>query len=125
MAIEEREYLCAIDTFKKPVVVEEKKATAVRLLELIMMEPGSNPLHPDMGVGVRNYRYGIETLEDLEERIREQIETYLPMCQLDNIAIIRTPDKVLNVEIEIKGIVYSFGPNDMGNPVVLDDIQYG
>ncbi len=122
MAVKNREYIFSIDNFNKPVVAEGEMSMGVRLLELIMMEPGSNPLHPEMGVGIRNYRFGIHNLHDLEERITNQIETYLPMAELTNVTILRTPDKVLNIEIEIAGNVYRFDSGSTANPVVLDDI---
>lgn len=122
MAIKRREYLCTIDPFNRPLIVNDESAIGLRLLELLMMDPGSNPLHPDMGVGIRNYRYGINTLSDLENRIRDQIKTYLPTSQLDEVAIIRTPDKVLNIEIRIGESVYNFNSGDTNNPISLADL---
>lgn len=123
MAVKNREYIFSIDSFNKPVKAEDEMSMGLRLLELIMMEPGSNPLHPEMGVGIRNYRFGITNLTDLENRITNQIETYLPDAQLNNVAILRTPDKVLNVEIEIAGNVYKFDSGSTANPVTIDDIS--
>ena len=122
MAIKRREYLCSIDNFNRPTVVDDESAVGLRLLALLMMEPGSNPLHPDMGVGIRNYRYGINTLSDLEDRIRDQIKTYLPMSQLDNVAIVRTPDKVLNIEIKIGEEIFNFNSADTANPISIADL---
>lgn len=122
--IQNREYVFSTDSFNKPTVVEDQPAVGLRLLELIMMEPGSNPLHPDMGVGIRNYRYGINTLTDLEKRIGDQIRTYLPMYQLENVALIRTPDKILNIEIKVEGATYQFNSANTDNPISLEDIAY-
>lgn len=123
MAVKRREYLPSVDSFNRPLVVNEESAVGLRLLELLMMEPGSNPLHPDMGVGIRNYRYGINTLSDMENRIREQIKTYLPTSQVDNVVLLRTPDKVLNIEIRIGEDVYNFNSGDTANPITLDDLM--
>jgi hypothetical protein len=120
--VKQREYLLTVDEFSNPQVVEGKSAVALLLSRLILLEPGSDPLHPDMGVGIRNYRYGINTLSDLENRIRDQIKTYLPTSQLDEVAIIRTPDKVLNIEIRIGESIYNFNSGDTNNPISLADL---
>ncbi|MBR6289304.1 MAG: hypothetical protein IKR19_08215 [Acholeplasmatales bacterium] len=121
--IQNREYLFSTDSFNRPVTVERESAVGVRLLELLMMDPGSNPLHPNMGVGIRNYRYGINTLSDLENRIRDQIKTYLPMYQVDDLVLVQTPDKILNIEIRIEGNTYRFNSEDTDNPIRLSDID--
>lgn len=123
--IKNKEYLFSTDSFNKPTSVEDEPAIGVRLLELLMMDPGSNPLHPNMGVGIRNYRYGINTLSDLENRITNQIKTYLPMYQVDNVSIIRTPDKILNIEIQVEGNTYRFNSAGTDNPISLADIDNG
>ena len=76
--IKEREYLCSVDKFNKPVVRTKQSAIALLLLRLIILEPGSDPLHPDMGVGIRRYRYTMNTLNELKQRIKDQIDTYIP-----------------------------------------------
>jgi hypothetical protein len=121
--IEDREYLFSTDSFNRPVTVEKESAVGIRLLELLMMDPGSNPLHPAMGVGIRNYRYGINTLSDLENRIKDQIKTYLPMYQVDDITLIQTPDKILNIEIRVDGNTYRFNSAETENPITLDEID--
>ena len=121
--IQNREYVFSTDNFNRPTTVEKEPAIGLRLLELIMMDPGSNPLHPNMGVGIRNYRYGINTLTDLENRISEQIRTYLPMYELENVSLLRTPDKILNVEIKVEGNTYRFNSADTDNPISISDIM--
>jgi hypothetical protein len=87
------------------------------------MNPGDNPLHPEMGVGLRDYRYGINTITDLEQRIYDQIDTYLPMYRIANVALFLSPEKILSVEIVIGDTTYVYDTNDTGNPVRLDDIE--
>ena len=120
--IKNNEYICSVNRFNRPVVLYDTEAIGQRLMELIMMNPGSNPLHPEMGVGIRTYRYGINNLEDLRDRIEDQIATYLPMYQTSDIALILTPDKVLSVEITIGDIVYTYNSAETNNPITLDDI---
>lgn len=123
MSIKNKEYSFGVDRFNKPIVLKDKEAIGTRLMELIMMEPGDDPLHPDMGVGLRTYRYGVHNLEDLRSRVQKQIETYLPFYQNADIAIIRTPDKVINIEISLGGIKYIYDSNNTSKPITLDDLH--
>ena len=123
MSIKNREYSFGVDKFNKPTVLKDKEAIGTRLMELIMMEPGDDPLHPDMGVGLRTFRYGVNNLEDLRSRVQKQIETYLPFYQNADVAIIRTPDKVVNIEISLGGMKYIYDSNNTSKPITLDDLH--
>lgn len=123
MSIKNREYSFGVDKFNKPTVLKDKEAIGIRLMELIMMEPGDDPLHPDMGVGLRTFRYGVNNLEDLRSRVQKQIETYLPFYQNADVAIIRTPDKVVNIEISLGGMKYIYDSNNTSKPITLDDLH--
>ena len=106
MSIKNKEYLFSVDNFKNPRYVEGKNSIAMRLMELMLMNPGQDRLHPEMWIGLKNFRYGQDTLEELKDRIQNQIETYLPMYQNVNIAMIRTPDKLCNIEISDGDMTY-------------------
>ena len=123
MSIKNREYSFSVDSFNKPIVIEGNDAIGTKLMQLIMMEPGDDPLHPDMGVGIKTYRYSVNTLNDLKRRVEDQISTYLPMYQSVNVAILRTPDKVVNIEINLGDITYVYDSAYMSKPITLDDIQ--
>ena len=123
MSIVNKEYTFGVNKFKKPNSVTEGNAIGTRLMELIMMEPGDDPLHPDMGVGIKTFRYGINNLDQLKNRVESQIATYLPFYQNVNVALIRTPDKVCNIEITIGNTLYVYDSNDVSKPIRLEDIQ--
>ena len=111
MAIEKKEYMLSYDTFNQPAVIEGGLAEAFLLARLILMEPGSNPLHPDMGVGIKsNYRYTVDKLEDLKNEIIAQKSMFLPDFSSDlAVDLVLTPDKMLNIEISTPtGEVYVF-----------------
>ena len=111
MAIERKEYLLSLDNFNRPAEIQGGKAVAYLIARLIMMEPGADPLHPDMGVGlVSRYRYS-NKLDELKAAIKNQISIWLPDFVSDtDIALVITPDKVLNVEIMLSSTneVYKF-----------------
>jgi hypothetical protein len=122
MSIQNKEYIFGVNSFNKPAVAEGRDAIAARLMTLIMMEPGDDPLHPDMGVGIKTYRYSL-SIDGLANRIENQILTYLPFYQSVNVNIIRTPDKVCNVEITLGDTKYIYESGSSTKPIVLEDIQ--
>lgn len=125
MAIKDKEYLFAINDFKKPAEVTGNTAVGVRLMELMLMHPGSDPLHPDMGVGLRNYRYSIDSLNTLGDRIEDQIKTYLPMYNVAKVDLIRTPQKTCNIIITIDDVEYIYDSSTAPIPIMLEDIEGG
>lgn len=122
MSIQNKEYTFGVNSFNKPNVVDGKNAIAARLMTLIMMEPGDDPLHPDMGVGIKTYRYSLN-IDQLAQRIQNQIITYLPFYQNVQVNIIRTPDKVCNVEITLGNDKYVYDSGSSSKPILLEDIQ--
>lgn len=123
MAVRQREYLLSVNEFNEPEKVEGKSAIGLLLIRLIMMSPGSDPLHPDMGVGIRDYRFGLDNLDKLKARIQSQIETYLPCFQNATVTLIQTPDKVCNIEITIDDITYVYDSAKAPIPITLEDVQ--
>ena len=114
MAAKRKEYCLSLDNFNRPAEITGGEAVAYLIARLIMLEPGSDPLHPTMGVGlVSKYRYSTK-MEELKTDIKDQISTWLPDFVSDtDISLIVTPDKVLNVEIILKssGEIYKFSVN--------------
>ena len=121
--VQDREYISSIDQYKKPVSLDGQSAIGYRLMELITMKPGDNPLHPEMGVGLRSFRYSIDTMGKLQERIKDQIEQYLPMYLVTDIALIISPDKILSIELAIGTTTYVYDTADTNAPVTIDDLS--
>lgn len=112
--IKRKEYFLSLDKFNRPAEVSGGEAVAYLIARLILLEPGSDPLHPTMGVGlISKYRYS-NKMEELKSEIKDQISTWLPDFIADtDISLIVTPDKVLNVEIILKTTneIYTFSIN--------------
>ena len=117
MALKNREYLLSVDQYNNPYTVEGSEAVALNLVRLLLLEPNSDPLRPDMGVGLKNYRYAL-TLDELNNRIADQIATYLPQYQNAKVNIIRTNDRVANIEISINDVTYIYDSTTM--PISID-----
>ena len=121
--IKEREYLFSVDKFKKPIVYTKKRAIGLLLTRLILLDPGSDPLHPEMGVGIRKYRYTMNTLEELRKRVKDQIDTYLPCFPSSNVNLTLTPDHTCNIEITIDDTTYVYNSNEAPIPITIDDAK--
>lgn len=123
MAVLQKEYLFATDQYKEPAKVEGKQAIGILLVRLMIMDPGNDPLHPTMGVGIAKYRYATqEKLEALKNRITNQIETFLPEFQNSEVRFEVTPDKLLNIEIEINDVIYVYESATAPMPITIADI---
>ena len=123
--VKQREYLLSVDDFNNPQVVEGKSAVALLLSRLIMLEPGSDPLHPDMGVGIKNYRFDSNknAIDEIRDSIQKQIETYLPTFQSAVIELSVDNDKTLNINITIGDITYVYSSNVSKSENRLEDMK--
>ena len=74
------EHLLEKDEFNKPKVLTGPKAIVQKIIELILLRPGTYPTRPYMGVGLmENFRYTFtDDIVKLQEEINSQIRTYLP-----------------------------------------------
>ena len=108
--VKQREYLLTVDEFSNPQVVEGKSAIALLLSRLIVLEPGSDPLHPDMGVGLKNYRFNNNknALSELNKIITDQVNKFLPTYQGSEVSLGFTPDKILEINITVGDTTYVY-----------------
>ena len=116
----EREYTLSITPLNRPEILKNQEAIAMLLLRLILLNPGSDPLHPDMGVGIINYRYAMGKLEELKKRVEEQINTYLPCFPAGDVEIKILPNKLCNINITINDTVYTYDSNEAPIPITLE-----
>ena len=121
---EYREYLLKFDDFGNGKIFTDQQAIACLLTRLIVLEPGTNPLFPEMGVGiVSKYRYVTEDHEnDLRKDIRNQISRYLPEANCTNIEFTHNDDKTIDIKITIDGTLYTYQSSSM-IPIILSDMK--
>ena len=124
MSIKDKEYSFSVDRYNKPAEVSGLPAIGMRLLELITMEPGDDPLHPDMGVGIKSYRYSLKELDQLQKRVEDQIKTYLPMYQSVKVETTITPDKMINLKINLGNNSFIYDSGSSIKPITLTDVNY-
>lgn len=124
MAVKAKEYFLSIDNLSKPKVVTGQEAIAYLLIRLLLLNPGSDPLHPDMGVGLEDFRFCVGREQELQERIKEQIRTYLTEFAFSEVKIVEiTAEKICNIEITVGNTVYIYDSSTM--PIQLSLDNYG
>lgn len=121
--VKEREYLFSVNLFNEPIVKSQQSAIALLLVRLILLNPGSDPIHPDMGVGIQQYRWTVGTLPELKRRVEDQIATYLPMFNSAKVDLTLTPDKLCNIEISFRDTVYIYDSHDCPVPIKIEDLK--
>lgn len=111
-----QELLFKTNKFSKPMVLEGNDALSTLLCRLILMEPGTNPLHPEMGVGlVSRYRHSdVAEVEDLEQEIKDQIDHYLP--QFRSVEVKCTIfEGDIRISININNTLFNFSTSELAN----------
>lgn len=104
-----REYTLSIDEFGKPKILTDNDAICIKLIEIGMLEPGTYPDHPYMGLGIRSrYRYTTDAdLENLKTDYKNQVETYLPELKIADLNIYYGEnDLMIHINIQIDNVVY-------------------
>lgn len=118
------EYLLSTNKYNRPTVLKDRDTVNMLLLRLLMLTPGSMPLHPKMGVGVvSKWRYSdMDNISELETEIENQISTYLPMLLPVQVTVTENEDvdKEIIIDINVDNIVYSYTTNSGG--ISLSDL---
>ncbi len=124
MAVKQKEYMLSVDNLSRPKVTEGREAVAHLLIRLLLLNPGSNPLHPEMGVGLEFYRYCIGKIDELQQRIEDQMRTYLPEFSYSEVRVVSLSDqKICNIEITVGDTVYIYDSKTMPIQLTLDEFK--
>lgn len=122
-----RAYTLSVNDIQRAKVETGNRAIAIQILRLILLEPGTNPLFPGMGVGIVSLCRG-KTEEDLE-MISKEIETqktiYLPKYQFakTELSIDDNTNHTLVISIRINDEVYIYNTADTDTPIVLGNLN--
>jgi len=84
------EFFLSVDDFGKVSSYNELTALARLVQRIIIMQPMSYPDEPDMGVGIANFEFEFmdkHTLGELNERIRTQVNKYVPNSNIGNVIV--------------------------------------
>ena len=80
-----------------------KEVAAQNLKMVVMTNPGERIMIPEFGVGIKTYLFENATsavFETIEEKIRQQVRTYLPYITIDNINFLSESNDFVQAEIE-------------------------
>lgn len=122
-----KEYLLSTNEFLEPKVAEGSDAYGILLTRLLLLQPGTNPLHPAMGVGLGpKYRFISEDdMAMLQSRIQEQVNTYLPSDFMNVVKAyveLKPNSKYLQITIFADDTKYVFDTEDSSTPIELSDL---
>ena len=122
-----KEYLLSTNEYKEPKVAEGSEAYGILLTRLLLLDPGTNPLHPGMGVGLGpKYRFISENdMSMLQALIQEQVNTYLPSEFLTTTKAyleLKPNSKYLQITIIADDTKYVFDTEDSSTPIELSDL---
>lgn len=118
-----REYLLSMDNFGRAKILTDEQAIASLLTRLILLDPGTNPLMPTMGVGlVSKYRYLFaDSAPQLKKDIENQINTFLPQANCTNVELIYNQDNSVDIAITVDDTIYMYQSKDLV-PITLQTL---
>lgn len=116
-----KEYGLSTNSFKQPKEYENADAIFVLIKRLILLNPGTYPNHPNMGVGLfKNWKFAdMDDMGLLRNEIEKQILQYLPQFQLSEVSITKKGEKELAISIQVENIIYTMETTD-GELVLAD-----
>lgn len=104
-----KEYVIGTNDFNQPEEYVGKRAVGLLVERLLLLEPGTDPMRPEMGVGlVSKYRYMFpDKLTELKNNVADQLERYLFPYQTVNIKF-SIKDKELTIDITVDDYTYKY-----------------
>ena len=122
------DYLLTTSTFNKPLIIKDKDAILTLVSRLILLEPGTISVLPEAGVGlVSKYRYmNKDSIDDLEENIKDQIDKFLPYFTYVDVNITLQENKILIIELDLDDSIFTLKANiSKNNEVTLTELYNG
>jgi len=114
-------HLLSLSNFNVPLVLTEESAMYQHLVQLILLEKGTYPSHPDMGVGIIS-RYRLrasdkssDVIATLAADIESQINSYLPSLKLVNINLAMDQYNKIYIRMDAKEAIYMISVDPKGN----------
>ena len=109
------EYLLDVDKRQQPKVFTKYEGDRINVFRLIMLEPGTFPTHPTLGVGlVSRWRFrDVDTIKSsLASTIEAQLKDFMPQL-IDpqvTVTIVNNNNKnIINISVRVNGeLAYTF-----------------
>lgn len=122
----QEDMVMSVDEFNTPRVIRDLSLINLKMVRLMLMEPGTFPDQPERGFGlVSRYRYMTYTDDELlrlQTDLKNHIETWMPYLNGVDV-VLEVKNKVLNIGISANEVFYeyTYDGKSMRN-VTLDDI---
>lgn len=110
--------------FNKPEVKQDLYALSRKILNLLLIEPGTYPDTPDLGIDIAKYQFDLltdETLLKIQGEISRQVEKYIPTSNIQRIICVKGQDEVTQKKELIIGIAVFNGTTKTDNFFILVD----
>ena len=101
-----------------------KQMVKQNLKHLILTAPGEHMMDPELGVGLRRYLFEPNTdmvHSEMEERIRSQIDIYLPFIHIVSITMVHS-DEAVDLDPLYVGIILQYLITPLGGSINEDII---
>jgi hypothetical protein len=101
MPIYKDECFLGVDDFGRNKIIKGADANAYRIQNLIMMEPGTDPALPEMGIGIKNFQFNLATPEEISTvsaLIEQQIAKWLPDIIVDDLVVELLNNETLGIK---------------------------
>ena len=83
---------------------------------ILLTAPGERIMEPDFGVGLRNFlfqNYNQTTLSEIDEKIKEQVNRYLPIIAIQDITYRQSTTNPNRLDIALKFTIPNIGASDL------------
>lgn len=94
------EFVLSTNAFELPKILEGNEAEYTLIIRLLLLEPGTDQNHPDMGIGIRS-RYQFSDTSDinnLSTDIKNQMDKFAPQLLASSVEL-QIIDSVLAILI--------------------------
>lgn len=106
----------SIDNIGRPRELFNLNALRLSIMKLLLMDKGTYESIPEMGVGIRDYRYDDEeNIENLRYEIEKQISTYLPYFSTVEVRIKHISNKTVKFIIVLDNELIAFKSDENYN----------
>lgn len=105
-----KECTLSLNPYHEPLVLEGSAAIYNKIIELLLLTPGTIQTRPNMGIGLRTrYRFSeADKVDELRNDVKKQIQTYLPELLMTDVDI-RTYGTTLIIMIKSDENTYGIG----------------
>ena len=93
------ELVLEFNNFKEPATKENYIALAQKILNLLLLEPGTYPDSPEMGINIAKYQFELLTpdlLNKIQADISKQVNQYIPSNNIQKIAVFENTNTKTN-----------------------------